>query len=600
MNCGLRIADRGSRGEGFGARGSERGSAKGGLLTFIAVVVLLGLVFHRPLMSWFGVGGGARASKPHAHGGAAMSGELRASLTDALRALDEIGVALTKDEVELGHAAHELEAALESAAKSGGETAAVLESAAAEARRLGQARGVDDARKALQDVSAKLLPVVAGDAELTSSWYLFECPMVDGFNKWVQSHPSLENPYMGQRMLKCGSAVEWSTIAAVESPDEIAHYTCPMHPSVQSDRPGQCPICAMDLTPVTKGEIASGVIHIDSVRQQRIGVRVGEVERRNLTTVVRATGRTAYDESRIREVTLRLGGFVERLHVNETGRAVRRGQPMLELYSPELLAAQKEYLIALRSSQRASSTGAPDRADYLVRAAREKLRLWGIAEPELDRIAATGEPLQRVPLLAPYSGYVIEKNVVEGASVMAGQSVFRIAGLDRIWVEAEVYEQDLQHVDVGSLATITLPSVRSRSWEGQVAYVHPYLDPATRTGKIRIELENHDLTLKPEMFADVVISIDRGDVLVVPDDAIVQTGPRQLVFLDLGEGRFRPKEVKAGPRNGDWVEIVDGLKEGDRIVVSSNFLVAAESRIRSSERFWGGGAEESGGGHERH
>lgn len=585
----------------------QRGSARTGATIFFAILALLAVVFYRPLLDWFGVGktsDPARATS--STGDAAMSGlsdELKSDLTDALAALDEIGVALTKDGLEFGHAAHQLQGALESAAKSGEGMAVIFESAASEAGLLADAGDVDAGRKHFQSVSEKVLPIVALDADFASSWYLFECPMESGFNKWAQSRPELENPYMGQGMLKCGNAVDWSEIAA-EQGNEIAYYTCPMHPSVQSDREGQCPICAMDLTPVTKGEVASGVIQIDSERQQRIGVRIGEVERRNLTTVVRAVGTTAFDESRVRDVTLKLGGWVERLHVDETGQPVRRGQTMLELYSPELLAAQKDFLIALRSSQLAKSTAAPGRADYLVRAARERLRLWGVSDEEIERLAANGEPRDRIPLTSPYSGFVVEKNVVEGASVMAGQQVFRIADLARIWVEADVYEQDLPSIQVGQVATITLPSVRGRSWQGQISYIYPWLDPATRTAKIRIELDNPGLELKPEMYADVELRVEKGETLVVPDDAVVQTGPRQLVFLDLGDGRFRPKEVSVGPRNGDWVEITDGLKEGDRIVVSANFLVAAESRIRSSEKFWGGGSggesASAGGGHERH
>ncbi len=586
----------------------ERGSAKTGTMIFFTVLALLAVVFHRPLLSWFGLGEGKMADEmvgsSHDHGSmTGLSGEVKGNLADALKALDVIGNALSKDGLEFGHAAHQLQGALESAARSGGEMAVVFESAAGDAGTLAETTDVDAGRDLFQSVSEKVLPIAALDEGLSSSWHLFECPMESGFNKWVQSGSELENPYMGQAMLKCGNGVDWSEIAA-ESNNDVAYYTCPMHPSVQRDRPGTCPICSMDLTPVTKGEMASGVIHIDGERQQRVGVRVGEVERRNLTTVVRAVGKTAYDESRVRDVTLKLGGWVEKLYVDEMGQPVRRGQTMLELYSPELLAAQKDYLIALRSAQLASTTSSPDRAGYLVRAARERLRLWGVSEAELERLATAGEPRERVPLTSPYSGFVIEKNVVQGASVMAGQQVFRIADLGRIWVEADVYEQDLPMIEVGQVTTITLPSVRTRSWEGKVSYVYPYLDPATRTAKIRIEIENPDLVLKPEMYADVALEIDRGELLVVPDDAIVQTGPRQLVFLDLGEGRFRPKEVKVGPRNGDWVEIEDGLKEGDRIVVSANFLVAAESRIRSSEKFWGGGSGgesgKAGNGHEHH
>ncbi|HVR45000.1 MAG TPA: efflux RND transporter periplasmic adaptor subunit, partial [Thermoanaerobaculia bacterium] len=397
----------------------------------------------------------------------------------------------------------------------------------------------------------------------------------------------------GTAMATCGSASEWGDALATRDAahghaSETAYYTCSMHPSVKQESPGTCPICSMDLTPVTEEELTSGIIRADPVRIQKIGVRFVEVARKPLAETIRAVGRTTFDESNVRDVTLKLGGWIEKLYVNETGQAVRRGQPILALYSPELYAAQQEYLLAIRSQEAARQTGAPDRADYLVRASRQRLKLWDLTDRQIDQLASSGEPLEQVPLYSPYSGYVVSKDVNEGAAVQAGQRIVRIASLDTIWVEADVYESDLAKIRVGDSARVDLAHVRGKTFEGRISYVYPWLDPATRTGRVRIELPNPDLQLLPEMYADVEIrSGGRESGLVIPESAVLDTGRRQIVFLDLGEGRFKPKHIEIGAKDGGWYEVLSGLNEGDRIVSSANFLISSESRIRAAEQFWG-------------
>ncbi|MCI0636882.1 MAG: efflux RND transporter periplasmic adaptor subunit, partial [Actinobacteria bacterium] len=347
-----------------------------------------------------------------------------------------------------------------------------------------------------------------------------------------------------------------------------------------------CPICAMDLSAVSFDEEESGVIRIDEARRGQVGIRTGKVVRAPMTRTIRAVGRVAYDESRLKDVTLKLGGWITKLHVTDTGQPVKKGQILFTLYSPELYATQQEYLLA-----RASHTEG-GRGEYLIKAAEKKLQLWGLSRGQIDAIAARGEPLEDVPFHAPASGYVIEKDVVEGAAVEAGQRLFRIAALDRVWVEAELYEADLGFVSKGQRAVVALSYVPT-TYLGQVAYVYPYLDPASRTGRVRIEVPNKVLELKPDMYATVSFEIDLGPRLQVPVDAVVYTGPRRLVFVDLGEGRLRPAEVTLGVRSDDVVEVTSGLREGDVVVTSGNFLVAAESRIRSAAKIW---SEERAGG----
>lgn len=365
----------------------------------------------------------------------------------------------------------------------------------------------------------------------------------------------------------------------------VAYYTCPMHPSVQQPSHGQCPICGMDLTPVKQEDLDSGTIVVDEVRRQQIGVRTAAAERRSVSRQIRAVGRVKVDESRLSDVNLRMSGWVHRLHVEETGQRVRKGQVLFTLYSPELYAAEREYLTALKRSREArSDTGAE-----LTRASERRLRLLGMNQGQIRELARRGEAWENVPVAAPSTGYVMEKNVVEGGRIEAGTRVYRIADLRRLWVDAEVYESDLAHVKKGQAVSVRLTYVPGRTFEGRVDYIYPTLDEITRTGRVRVALENSGLTLKPDMYADVELAVDLGERLVIPDSAVIYTGPRRLVFVDLGEGRLRPQEVEVGARAEGYVEVTRGLEPGDLVVTSGNFLIAAESRIRSATEYWGGG-----------
>lgn len=368
--------------------------------------------------------------------------------------------------------------------------------------------------------------------------------------------------------------------------DEVAYYTCPMHTSVRSDTPGNCPICGMSLVAVTKEEVETGIVTIDAARRQTIGVTIEPVARRPLTVSVRAVGMVVYDETRLADVTLKLRGWVGELYADTLGQRVQRGEPLFTLYSPELYAAQEELLASVASQKAAGSSTAPRRADYLVAAARRRLQLWDIAAAQIDRVLRQGKALEYVPIASPVSGYVIEKNVVEGSTVEPGARLYRIAALDQVWIEADVYESDLGLIEKGDAVRVTLPYSPESELQGQVAFVYPYLDDATRTGKVRIELSNPDLTLKPDMYANVELEKSLGERLVVPDDAILYAGVRNFVFLDLGEGRLRPKAVVLGRKTADLVEVVDGLEEGDLVVTSGNFLVAAESRLKRDMEHW--------------
>ncbi len=520
-----------------------------------------------------------------------------ARLRAAFEAYEQARALLARDTVEgLPAQAQAIHAALEAAAQGlsgpSSEVTQCLAQAQEAAQALGRASSPEEARRHFGEVSMYLVALASADPRLAEGWNIYKCPMAEGFPKWFQRSRRLENPYMGQQMLECGVRSDWTIPAPEEhahahpgGDDEIAYYTCSMHPSVKQQGPGTCPICAMDLTPVTKEEVETGTIFVDEVRRQRIGVRTAPAERRQMTLHIRAVGDVQYDETRLSDVNLRMSGWVQRLVVDETGQRVRRGQTLFTLYSPELYAAQLEHLTAVRRQ----SEGTSETFANLRRASRRRLALLGMSEAQIRELEQRGEAHENVPILAPASGYVIEKNVLEGARVESGALVYRIADLSRVWIDAEVYESDLPHVEAGQSVQVELPYLPDRSFDGRVDYVYPTLQGATRTGRVRVVLDNPNLELKPDMYANVRLEVDLGERLAVPDSAVIYTGPRRLVFIDLGEGRLRPKEVKLGVHADGHYEVTDGLSAGDVVVTSGNFLIAAESRIRSAAEYWEGG-----------
>lgn len=383
-----------------------------------------------------------------------------------------------------------------------------------------------------------------------------------------------------------GSMASMGSATGSGSGSDVSYYTCSMHPAVHAHEPGKCPICSMDLTPVTREEEQAGVIHIDEGRRALLGIRTTKVVRAPIDLAITAKGRLAVDETRLHEITLKVGGYISDLRVNATGQSVVRGDTLFTLYSPELYAAEQEYLIASHNRDAMRVNGDASHSEMLVHAAQTKLRLWGVGDDQLEAITKRGEPIERVPFQSPASGVVIEKAVVDGAAVTAGQRLFRIADLSDIWVEADVYESDLPRITKNLPASIALDYLPGKTFDGKVAFIYPYLDPVSRTGRVRIALPNKGLELKPDMYATVTFKLPLGPRLVVPISAVVYTGPRRVVFIDLGNGALRPQEVTIGARTGETIEIARGVQEGDVVVSSGNFLVAAESRVRSAGSFW--------------
>jgi Cu(I)/Ag(I) efflux system membrane fusion protein len=376
-----------------------------------------------------------------------------------------------------------------------------------------------------------------------------------------------------------------ASVAAAPSSDAIDHWTCPMHTSVKQSGPGKCPICGMDLVPVTKAQQSEGIVLLDDAKQQLIGVRTAPVTVGPMRSTFRATGRVAYDESRLADVSLKTRGWITKLFVSRTGDRVARGQPLFLLYSPEIYNAEQDLLLAGREPP-LPGADAGARVDLLGQAARQKLHLLGVADSEIDAVTKRGTPAESVPIASPAGGYVVEKNVVEGAAVEAGARLYRIAELDKVWIEADVYESDLPRVRAGQAATVTLDYVPGRTFDAKVAYVYPYVDDKTRAGKVRVELANKDLELRPGMYARIELAADLGERVQVPANAVVYTGPRKLVFVDLGGGRFKPQEVTLGAEANGLYEVLGGLSKGDVVATSGVFLLASEARITTAATYW--------------
>jgi Cu(I)/Ag(I) efflux system membrane fusion protein len=324
-------------------------------------------------------------------------------------------------------------------------------------------------------------------------------------------------------------------------------------------------------------------VNIDPSRQQLIGLKTTPASRGQVGGSWRTVGRIATDETRVRHVNVKIPVYVERIHVDFVGKPVRRGEPLFSVYSPELLAAQEEYLLAARTRKSLSGAGGlPADGDALVAAARRKLQLWDIPESEIERLDRTGQPTKTLTIYSPISGVVTKKDVVEGMKLDAGAMPYEIVDLSEVWVLADVYESELRHVRNGMPATLTLNAYPNRTFKGRVQFVDPLLDPKTRTVKVRLSFPNPTGELKPEMFGDVTLQGQAREGIRIPADAVIDSGTMNVVFVAAGEGKFQPREVKLGSSDGQTVEVLSGVSEGEQVVTRANFLIDSESRLRAS------------------
>jgi len=383
------------------------------------------------------------------------------------------------------------------------------------------------------------------------------------------------------------SAGTSASIQPVKAERKILYYRNPMGLPDISPVPKKDPM-GMDYVPVYEGEepdTGGNQIKISVDKVQKLGVRSEPAAMRTLDKTVRAAGRIEIDERRVFAIAPKFEGWVERLFVNATGQPVSKGQPLFEVYSPELVSAQREYAIANEAVKALKDAGADQQASMkrLAEASLARLKNWDISEEQVRTLAQSGETHRTLTFRSPVSGIVMEKKAVQGMRFMPGDSLYQIADLSSVWVMADVFEQDIALVKTGSKAKVSLGAYPDQSFEGTITYVYPALKPETRTVPVRLEIANPRQLLKPAMFAQVELPVGgKAKVLTVPISAVIDSGTRQIVLVQLAEGRFEPREVKLGSRTDKYVEVTGGVKDGEQVVVAANFLIDAESNLKAA------------------
>ena len=379
--------------------------------------------------------------------------------------------------------------------------------------------------------------------------------------------------------------------AAASAPKarKLRFYRNPMGLPDTSPTPKKDPM-GMDYIAVFEGEQApeSGAanqIRISADKVQKMGVRTEAVQLRSMDRTVRAAGRVEPDERRIFMVTPKFEGYVERLHVNVTGQFVAKGQPLFEVYSPELVSVQREYAIAAQGVQSLQGADSPAQLGMvrLVESSLQRLKNWDISEEQIKALVASGETKRSMTYRSPVAGVVTEKKAVQGMRFMPGEVLYQVSDLSSVWVVADVFEQDIGAVKTGAKARIRINAYPDKEFAGTVSYVYPTLKPETRTVPVRVELANPGLLLKPAMFAQLEVAVSAKDkVLTVPLSAVIDSGTRQIVLVSLGEGRFESREISLGERSDNHVQVLSGVKEGEQVVVAANFLIDAESNLKAA------------------
>lgn len=406
------------------------------------------------------------------------------------------------------------------------------------------------------------------------------------------------------RAIKGGGAA-----SAGKSGRKVLYWVDPMHPAYKSDKPGVAPDCGMTLEPVYAdagpsvnsaaerayaADISAmpvGTVQITPEKQQLIGVKYGEVEKGGGSRTIRAVGKVAFDETRIQHVHTKVEGWIDQVFVDYTGQLVSKGQPMMTLYSPDMLASQRELLLAAKARDTMKNNPLPvafDQSESLLQAARRRLELWDLSDAQINQVLKTGEPIKNVTVYSPIAGYVTDRKAFPQLKIVPETDLYTIVDLSRVWIMADLFEYEAPNLRAGKTARVSLQAIPGRTFNARINYIQPQVDPVTRTLKVRLDMDNPGLMLKPDMYADVEFRVNLPVQLTVPADAVLDGGERKTVFVDRGNGFFEPRQVKTGERAGDRIQILSGLNAGERIVTSGNFLIDSESQMKAAAAGMGG------------
>jgi multidrug efflux pump subunit AcrA (membrane-fusion protein) len=387
-------------------------------------------------------------------------------------------------------------------------------------------------------------------------------------------------------------------------PADVNYYTCTMHPSVRSQVPGKCPICSMDLVPVFKKSAMKAMgtngahevmsedgqpseFMVPVARQQQIDVTYATIEKRPFKKTIRTVGMVAYDHQRHWDYVARVEGYVQELFVFSPGEPIEKNAPLLTIYSPDLLTTEREFVDVLNSRDHASGNPAAlESSGHLVESAKQRLRLWNITDDQLAELEKNRQPSEMLTLRSPFKGVVQNLGVAQGRRVMPGDHLVGITDLSVAWVWAQFYEDELPLLKKGLPLTITTSAYPGEKFSGKISVVDPFIDDATRTGRVRMEVENSDLKLQPNMYVDAELTVDQGKGVAVPVSAVLPTGRHYIIFLDKGEGKLEPRFIELGRKYGDYYEVKSGVNEGERVVTSANFLIDAEANVQGALKSW--------------
>ena len=386
---------------------------------------------------------------------------------------------------------------------------------------------------------------------------------------------------------------------------KVQLWTCSMHPFIVKDKPGTCPICGMELIKKIDDSATAGAQSAEQKQQaemlghvslsptQRVMANVATVaaKQQTLNKEINAVGIVQFDQTRQAKVTAWIAGRIDKLHVNSVGASVSKDHPVAEIYSPDLVSSQQEYLLAVKSRDQLKNSAIASIAqngEGLVASARQRLMLFGVKDSQIAELEKAGKPNIRIPIYTPLSGVVIEKMAQQGQYVNTGDVLFNIADLSTVWVEVEVYENEFPNIHIGQQVEIRSQSFPGKPFTGRIAFIYPFLDPKTRTVKARVEMPNPGMKLKPDMFVSAIIKVPLGSSIVVPVTAVIDTGKRKVVWVESSAGMFEPRDVMTGQQSDDKIQILSGLKPGDKVAVSGGYLIDSESQLKG-----GGGQDHS-------